>query len=122
MRTDEDRELDHDLGIGKMGFVHGQIETIFLTHFHCDHIDGLGELLMQRWVSSGNAAPVPVYGPPGVGQVVSGIMQAYSLDSGYRVAHHGENSCPSGVPVPRCLRSRPQWPNSVAFCSRTRTW
>lgn len=81
--------------IGKMGFVHGQIEAIFLTHFHSDHIDGLGELLMQRWVSSGNAAPVPVYGPPGVEQVVGGFMQAYALDQRYRVAHHGEATLPA---------------------------
>jgi ribonuclease Z len=66
--------------IGKLGFVHGRIEAIFLTHFHSDHIDGLGELLMQRWVSTGNAAPVPLYGPPGVEKVVAGFMQAYEQD------------------------------------------
>ncbi len=82
--------------IGKMGFVHGQIEAIFLTHFHSDHIDGLGELLMQRWVSSGNATAVPLYGPTGVEQVVGGVMQAYGLDRGYRVAHHGEAILPLG--------------------------
>ncbi len=82
--------------IGKMGFNHGRIEAIFLTHFHSDHIDGLGELLMQRWVSTGNAAPVPLYGPPGVEQVVAGFMSAYQLDQHYRVAHHGEQTLPAG--------------------------
>ena len=72
--------------VGKLGFVHGRIEAIFLTHFHSDHIDGLGELLMQRWVSTGNAAPVPLYGPPGVEKVVAGFMQAYEQDRHYRVA------------------------------------
>lgn len=81
--------------IGKMGFVHGHIEALFLTHFHSDHIDGLGELLMQRWVSTGNAAPVPLYGPPGVEQVVAGFMQAYAQDQHYRVAHHGERTVPA---------------------------
>jgi ribonuclease Z len=76
--------------IGRLGFVHGRIEAIFLTHFHSDHIDGLGELLLQRWVSTGNTAPVPVYGPPGVEQVVAGVRQAYAQDQQYRVAHHGE--------------------------------
>ncbi|HOS86555.1 MAG TPA: MBL fold metallo-hydrolase [Burkholderiaceae bacterium] len=78
--------------IGKLGFVHGRIEAIFLTHFHSDHIDGLGELLMQRWVSTGNAAPVPLYGPSGVEKVVAGFMQAYEQDRHYRVAHHGEQT------------------------------
>jgi ribonuclease Z len=81
--------------LGKMGFVHGHIEAIFLTHFHSDHIDGLGELLMQRWVSTGNAAPVPIYGPPGVEKVVAGFMWAYGQDGHYRTAHHGDATVPA---------------------------
>jgi ribonuclease Z len=82
--------------IGKLGISHGHIEAIFLTHFHSDHIDGLGELLMQRWVSTGNATAVPVYGPLGVEKVVGGFMQAYSQDQHYRVVHHGEKTLPAG--------------------------
>jgi ribonuclease Z len=77
-----------------MGFNAGNIQSIFLTHFHSDHIDGLGELLLQRWVSNSNAQPVMVHGPEGVSTVVNGFMQAYSLDRGYRVAHHGESVLP----------------------------
>jgi len=80
--------------INKMGFNAGNIQGIFLTHFHSDHIDGLGELLLQRWVSNSNAQPVMVHGPEGVSTVVNGFMQAYSLDRGYRVAHHGESVLP----------------------------
>ena len=80
--------------IGKMGFIHGRIEAIFLTHFHSDHIDGLGELMLQRWVSTSNAAPVPVHGPAGVETVLAGFMQAYAQDRHYRVAHHGEATLP----------------------------
>ncbi len=82
--------------ITKMGFNHGRIEAIFLTHFHSDHIDGLGELMLQRWVSAANTAPVPVHGPPGVETVVAGFMQAYGQDRQYRVAHHGEATVPAG--------------------------
>ena len=80
--------------INKMGFNAGNIQGIFLTHFHSDHIDGLGELLLQRWVSNSNAQPVNVHGPEGVATVVNGFMQAYSLDRGYRVAHHGDAVLP----------------------------
>jgi ribonuclease Z len=82
--------------IGKMGFQHGRIHAVLLTHFHSDHIDGLGELMLQRWGSAANTSPVPVYGPAGVETVLAGFMQAYSQDKGYRVAHHGEATVPAG--------------------------
>ena len=90
--------------IGKMGFNHGRIAAVFLTHFHSDHIDGLGELMLQRWVTTSNVAPLPVHGPAGVQQVVGGLMQAYAQDQHYRVAHHGQPTVPAsgfgGNPVP----------------------
>lgn len=93
--------------IGKMGFNQGQVDAIFLTHFHSDHIDGLGELMLQRWVSTSNKKPVPVYGPPGVEMVLAGFMQAYQQDQGYRVAHHGDATVSAsgfgGVAMPFAL-------------------
>ena len=72
-----------------------QIEAIFLTHYHSDHIDGLGELLMQRWVGAAATQPTRVYGPKGLTQVVDGFREAYRLDQSYRTAHHGEQLAPS---------------------------
>ncbi|MDJ0789546.1 MAG: MBL fold metallo-hydrolase [Myxococcota bacterium] len=72
----------------------GEIEAILLTHFHSDHIDGLGELMMQRWVNGTHEAPVPVMGPRGVEAVVEGFNQAYQQDHVYRVAHHGDDIVP----------------------------
>lgn len=90
--------------IGKLGLNTGRIEAIFLTHFHSDHMDGLGELLLQRWVAGQNKAPVPVYGPAGVEQVVAGLSQAYAQDRAYRVNHHGDATVPAsgfgGVAMP----------------------
>ena len=82
--------------INKMGFNAGLIDGIFITHFHSDHIDGLGELMLQRWVSKPNSTPVPVYGPAGIDTVVNGFLQAYTLDRGYRVAHHSPKIMPPG--------------------------
>jgi len=44
----------------------------------------------------GAGSPLPVYGPAGVEQVVSGFNQAYALDAGYRTAHHGATVAPPG--------------------------
>jgi ribonuclease Z len=79
----------------RMGLRPGRLAAVLLTHFHSDHIDGLGELAMQRWVGAAHEAPLPVHGPPGVEHVVAGFNQAYHADFGYRTAHHGEAIAPS---------------------------
>lgn len=77
-----------------MGLAPGRIEAVFLTHFHSDHIDGLGALMLQRWGGAARKTPLPVYGPTGVETVVAGFNAAYGLDEGYRVAHHGPQVMP----------------------------
>ncbi len=81
--------------LGLTGVGAGNIRAIFLTHFHSDHIDGLGELMMNRWVQSASTSSVPVYGPGGVERIVAGLNEAYALDSTYRTVHHGEGVAPS---------------------------
>ena len=73
----------------RMGFPMERLQAAFLTHLHSDHIDGLGELLLQAWIAGGRDTPLPVYGPPGTEMVTEGFGLAYAPDRGYRVAHHG---------------------------------
>ncbi len=82
--------------LGYMGIPAAKIEAIFLTHFHSDHIDGIGPFLLQRWGVGTFETPTPVYGPTGVDQVVDGFRAAYVLDFGYRVAHHSPKIMPPG--------------------------
>jgi ribonuclease Z len=77
-----------------LGWNPGRIRALFLTHFHSDHIDGLGEMGMLRWVGGNHTEPLPVYGPEGVVDVVQGFHRAYRLDAGYRTAHHGSEVVP----------------------------
>jgi ribonuclease Z len=77
-----------------MGLPAGRIERVFLTHFHSDHIDGLGAVGLQRWVQANATQPLPLAGPVGVGEVAAGFNAAYRLDSGYRTAHHGAEVAP----------------------------
>lgn len=72
----------------------GSIDALLLTHFHSDHIDGLGEMAMNRWVTAANTRPVPVIGPPGVKAVVAGFNQSYAQDAVYRHAHHTDLVAP----------------------------
>lgn len=75
--------------LARMGFPLARLEKVYLTHLHSDHIDGLGELMLQAWVGGSRATPLPIAGPEGVGDVVGGFNTAYRLDSTYRTAHHG---------------------------------
>jgi ribonuclease Z len=79
-----------------MGMPTGRVEALLLTHFHSDHIDGLGPLLLLRWSGKPNTTPLPIIGPTGVEQVVTGFNTAYALDHGYRTAHHGPAIMPPG--------------------------
>ena len=78
----------------RFGFTPGRSEAQFLTHFHSDHIDGLGEMAMLRWTGGAHDTKLPVYGPAGVEEVVAGFDGAYRQDAGYRVAHHGAATVP----------------------------
>ena len=77
--------------LGRMRLNTGSIDGVFLTHFHSDHIDGLGQLAMMRWVTGTHTQPLPVFGPTGVTSVVEGFNLAYGKDAIYRNAHHGDS-------------------------------
>ncbi|RJP91497.1 MAG: MBL fold metallo-hydrolase [Desulfobacteraceae bacterium] len=81
--------------INLMGFQAGNIDAVLLTHFHSDHIAGLGELMLQRWAGGSNKLPLDIIGPEGVETVVDGFNKAYSLDTGYRIAHHSPEVMPA---------------------------
>ncbi len=80
--------------LNPMGLPIGQVDAVFLTHFHSDHIDGLGEMATLRWASAGHKEPLPVHGPEGLEEVVSGFNQSYAMDANYRHAHHGDTVAP----------------------------
>ena len=90
-----DRVFVFDAGSGgtrnltRMRFPLGRTERVYLTHLHSDHMDGLGELLMQVWVNGQRDKPLAVSGPRGVDEVVDGFNAAYRIDGSFRTAHHG---------------------------------
>ncbi|MBI4766523.1 MAG: MBL fold metallo-hydrolase [Deltaproteobacteria bacterium] len=72
----------------------GKVKAVFLTHFHSDHIGDLGELMLKRWSGGSKKNPLDVFGPTGVETVVKGFNQVYSLDTQYRILHHGPETVP----------------------------
>lgn len=70
-----------------------QIDGVFLTHFHSDHIGALGEVATQTWIA-GRSEKLSTYGPKGVGLIVNGFNITYALDASYRINHHGADHMP----------------------------
>jgi ribonuclease Z len=99
---------DSPRNLGRMGYQAGSVEAVLLTHFHSDHIDGLGELATLRWAGGANREPLPVHGPEGVERVVDGFNMAYSQDFVYRNEHHGDSVAPlSGAGLAAVPFSKP---------------
>ena len=108
--------------LNRMQIATQRIEAVLLTHFHSDHIGGLGSLAIQRWAATGSGAPMRVLGPPGVERVVAGYNEAYAMDSGYRTAHHGEAILPSsGAGLAAEPFAVPEGDELASWCCRTTT-
>ncbi|REJ74072.1 MAG: MBL fold metallo-hydrolase [Acidobacteria bacterium] len=80
-----------NLALGGIPLEH--LRGVFLTHFHSDHISGLGDVNLASWVA-GRSDALTVYGGGGVERVVAGFNEAYALDRRYRTEHHGAEMLP----------------------------
>jgi len=69
------------------------LDAIFITHFHSDHIADLGEAISRSWIV-GRTDPVTVYGPEGIEPIVNNFIEIYSEDVVYRNEHHGPTVFP----------------------------
>jgi ribonuclease Z len=83
--------------IARMGLPSERITAVLLTHFHSDHIDGLGQLGETHWLAGSAKEPLLVIGPTGVDRVVNGFNEAHALNGTYRIAFDGPvTAAPSG--------------------------
>lgn len=68
------------------GITADQIDKVFLTHLHSDHISGLDDLWITGWIWQ-REQWLHVWGPAGTRQLVDGLREAYTADISYRVAN-----------------------------------
>ena len=61
---------------------------VFLTHHHSDHMAGVGALLLLAW-GSGLKAPVTVFGPPPLSEIVQAELAAGAPDIEFRMREEG---------------------------------
>lgn len=71
-----------------------RVTDILITHFHSDHIGGLGQLLNQSW-NAGRTHPIVVRGPRGLQALMSALERFYAPDIRYRSAGSVESNDPT---------------------------
>ncbi|MEA3503436.1 MAG: MBL fold metallo-hydrolase [Actinomycetota bacterium] len=71
--------------LARAGVSLDEIDAVFLTHHHFDHIGGLGDLLMAAW-NLGRTRALNVYGPPGTCSIVGTLFShIYAADIRFRI-------------------------------------
>lgn len=67
----------------------GQVDALFLTHLHSDHVVGIPDLWLTGWLEASFAqrkGPFIVYGPTGSQALMEGLTQAHQWDIKARIA------------------------------------
>ena len=72
------------------------VQGVFLTHLHSDHVVGLPDLWLTGWlVGAGRNVPLQVWGPRGTKKMLSHLEQAYEYD--IRIRLYDDHAAPDGV-------------------------
>lgn len=100
-----DRNYIIDAGRGAIirltqaGVEAGQIDGLFLTHFHSDHVLSIDDLWMTGYVPAfgGREGTFDVYGPEGVTNIVDNLRDAFQNDIDVRVADGEVDRATTGI-------------------------
>ena len=79
--------------------VHWQdIDAVFLTHLHSDHVVGFPDLWLTGWlVAPGRHRELRVLGPSGTKEIMEHLQQAYAFDIEFRKSD--DRASPGGVVI-----------------------
>lgn len=76
----------------------GEVNTLFLTHLHSDHVVGFPDLWLTGWITAGRReVPFRVWGPRGTTEMMSHLEQAYEFD--IRIRLYDDRPSPEGVVI-----------------------
>ena len=84
-----ERKLLFDAGRGatirlsQAGINIADIDRVFLTHLHSDHILGLPDILMTGWIYRRHS-PLEIFGPIGTNEFISNVKEAFDEDISIR--------------------------------------
>jgi ribonuclease Z len=73
------------------------VQGVFLTHLHSDHVVGFPDLWLTGWLTPGRDVPLQVWGPRGTKNMMSHLEQAYEYD--IRIRLYDDRASPDGVVI-----------------------
>ncbi len=71
------------------------IDGVFFTHLHSDHVVGFPDLWLTSWLTEGRDVPLRVWGPRGTKSMTSHLEQAYEAD--IRIRLYDDHASPDGI-------------------------
>ena len=82
--------------LAQLGIAPGEVNPLFLTHLHSDHVVGIPDLWLTGWIR-GRENPLHVFGPEGTEEMMRHLEQAYKADIRIRLSSGTRSS--KGVAV-----------------------
>ncbi|MEO7271394.1 MAG: MBL fold metallo-hydrolase [Vicinamibacterales bacterium] len=73
------------------------IDGLFLTHLHSDHVVGLPDLWLTGWLTARRDRPIRIWGPTGTTAMTTHLREAYAVDVGYRISD--DHAPPDGAVI-----------------------
>jgi ribonuclease Z len=95
--------LVFDAGRGSMqrlfqiGISFAEVNAVFLTHLHSDHIVGLPDLWLSGWLDGRREKPIRLFGPEGTSRMMKHLVKAFEYDIHIRI--EDDKCSPSGAIV-----------------------
>ena len=84
--------------LAQLGVRWQDVDGLFLTHLHSDHVVGFPDLWLTGWlVGAGRNRPLHVWGPRGTRKMMSHLEQAYEYD--IRIRLYDDRASPDGVVI-----------------------
>lgn len=81
------------------GVLPPMLHAVLVTHLHSDHLTDLNDVITTHWVMNPQPSTLPLFGPPGLRDVVDATLGALAPDIRYRIAHHDDLTRPPTVEV-----------------------
>ena len=98
-----DRKFIFDAGRGviqrlaQIKVQYKEIQGVFLTHLHSDHVVGLPDFWLTGWLNSRRDRPLQVWGPKGTKKMMSNLREAFEEDIKFRL--YEDRASPDGVAI-----------------------